>query len=216
MLGREDVTLGVLPIGTHNFIARELGFSPDFGAAAAQYKAGQSVQMDVGKVNGMPFLVGITLDRNSVNLFKAREDMRDKKFLSALRESFAATVGFLAGAKNEFSVSTEADGQHGKKVSGRFIAITNNRLRPRSVRSIPYNASSLKNVLTRVMGKGKERTGELSLCMLSAAGCSKRSASCPLSCVAHGTAINRSGPKAPRIFVVQSGGKKVRKRLSFT
>ncbi len=162
VLGRKDITLGILPLGTQNFVARQLGFSPDFSAAAAQYKAGHSVEMDVGRVNGMPFLVGITLDRNSVSFFEAREDLRDKKIFSALKKSFSATVGFLAGKKNEFSVSTE-EGQTGQKISGRFVAITNNRVKPRTVRSLPYNASKLKDVLTRVMGKGKNRTGELSL-----------------------------------------------------
>lgn len=163
VLGREDITLGILPLGTQNFVARQLGFSPDFRTAAAQYKEGKSVEMDVGKVNGQYFLVGITLDRNSVNLFEAREDMRDKKYLSALKKSFAATVGFLAGKKNEFSISTEKDDPPGKKISGRLLAITNNKLCPRAVRSLPYNASSFKNIITRVMGKGTDRTGELSL-----------------------------------------------------
>ena len=163
VLGRDDITLGILPLGTQNFVARQVGFSADFKAAAAQYKSGQSVEMDVGKVNGMHFLVGITFDPNSVNFYEAREDMRDKKRLSAFKKTFAAATGLMVGKKKEFLVSTGNGQEPGKKISGRVIAITNNSLKPRAVKSLPYSDSEVKNILTRIMGKGEKRTGELSL-----------------------------------------------------
>ena len=162
VLGRKDITFGVLPLGTQNMVARHLGFSPDFITASAQYGAGQSVEMDVGDINGMPFLIGITLDQNSVSLFEAREQLRDKKRFSAVGKSFSAVAGFLMGKKKEFVVSAEGSGDS-QKIKGRFLAITNNRLQPRSAKGFPFSLKGLKNIVARVIGKGEENTGELSL-----------------------------------------------------
>ena len=161
VLGRKDITFGVLPLGTQNMVARHLGFSPDFITAAAQYGTGQSVEMDVGDINGMPFLIGITLDKNSVKLFEAREKLRNKNHFSAARKSFSAVAGFLMGKKKEFVVS--AEGENSQKIKGRFLAITNNRLQPRSARGFPFSLKGLKNIVARVIGKGEGNTGELSL-----------------------------------------------------
>ncbi len=163
ILGRDDIILGILPLGTQNLVARQLGFSADFKKAAAQYKNGQSVEMDVGVVNDMHFLVGITLDQNSVNFFEAREDLRDKKHFSAIKKGVSSMTGVLAGAKDKFRVSTEKGGHSGKSISGRLIAITNNSVRPLAIKSLPYSGAEFKNIVTNMLGKGDQSTGELSL-----------------------------------------------------
>lgn len=48
--------LGVLPLGTANDFARTLGIPQDPAGAAAVIAAGQTRRVDVGEVNGMPFL----------------------------------------------------------------------------------------------------------------------------------------------------------------
>jgi diacylglycerol kinase family enzyme len=160
----QDITLGVLPLGTQNLFAQQLGFPADFKAAAERYnKKGQTVAMDVGVVNGVPFLVGLTLDRNTVNLFEAREDLRDKKRFSALKKISAFAAGFMAAKKQKLSVATGDDGQNSKEIKGRVIAITNNRMSPRAIKRLPFSAAGLKNIYARVIAKGKEPTGELSL-----------------------------------------------------
>jgi diacylglycerol kinase family enzyme len=157
-----NVTLGVLPLGTQNFVARQLGFSTDFKKAAAQYKAGGSAEIDVGKVNGQHFLVGITIDQNSVAYFEGREDWRNKKPLSALGKGMSAVTGLLASKKDEFSISAGKDGA-AQKIKGRFIAITNNSITPRPVKSLPFTAAGLKNIATDIMGRADVSSGKLSL-----------------------------------------------------
>ena len=137
VLGRDDITLGVLPLGTQNRFARRLGFSADFKIAARQYKSGQKVGMDVGKVNGMHFLVGIFLDKNSLRVHQIREDLRNKKPISALKNAFAAFAGLLIWPKKKIIVSRPEHGPEHEVYKGRVLAITNNEFKPRTVRNVP-------------------------------------------------------------------------------
>ena len=53
---REDVVLGVLPVGTLNHFARDLGLPQDLDAAAGLIARGHVRTVDVGDVNGRLFL----------------------------------------------------------------------------------------------------------------------------------------------------------------
>lgn len=51
-----DATLGILPLGTLNHLARELGIPPDLTAAAALIAARPVRRIDLGRVNGRVFV----------------------------------------------------------------------------------------------------------------------------------------------------------------
>ncbi|MBX3284442.1 MAG: diacylglycerol kinase family lipid kinase [Actinobacteria bacterium] len=51
-----DLLLGVLPMGTFNHFAKDLGLPTDLPGAAAALAAGQEAQVDVGEVNGRVFV----------------------------------------------------------------------------------------------------------------------------------------------------------------
>jgi len=155
-LGRDDVTLGVLPLGTHNLFARQLGFAADFRAAANQYKNVSAAKVDVGNVNGENFLVGLMIDRNSVDFFNAREDVRSRKPFSALRKMFSIAANVIFGRKTRLDVSGTAQ-------KGRMFVITNNQLAPRpSSDKLPL-PQNLKPIIENAFAKGRPDDGTLAL-----------------------------------------------------
>jgi YegS/Rv2252/BmrU family lipid kinase len=56
VLAGSDVPLGVLPLGTLNHFARDLGIPTELDQAAALLKAGHGRQVDVAEVNGQVFI----------------------------------------------------------------------------------------------------------------------------------------------------------------
>jgi diacylglycerol kinase family enzyme len=125
VLGRDDISLGVLPMGTHNLFARQLGFEADFRKAAAQYKNSSVCEVDVGQVNGLYFLCGLMIDQNSVGFYQAREDVRDKKRWTAAKKIMSTASGILFRRKKTLDVS-------GQEHKARVFAVTNNKLSPRA------------------------------------------------------------------------------------
>ena len=71
------VPLGVIPLGTGNVFARELGFTLDASALSRALLNGPVNQIPIGEANGEPFLfvVGIGFDAEAVRFFEAN-DMR--------------------------------------------------------------------------------------------------------------------------------------------
>lgn len=51
-----EIPLGILPLGTLNHFAKDLGIPPDIEAALAVLVAGHSILVDVGEVNGSLFI----------------------------------------------------------------------------------------------------------------------------------------------------------------
>ncbi|HYD19655.1 MAG TPA: diacylglycerol kinase family protein [Patescibacteria group bacterium] len=147
-LGRDDITLGVLPLGTHNLFARQLGFAADFRAAAKQYKNVENSRVDVGNVNGENFLVGLMIDQNSVDFYQARELWRDKKYFRAAGKFLSTVFGIVAGRKAKLDVA-------GQEQKGRIFLVTNNQLLPRANTGfVKPTAEGLKPVIENVLAKG--------------------------------------------------------------
>jgi diacylglycerol kinase family enzyme len=56
VLARTGVPLGILPLGTLNHFAKDLGIPPDLDGAVEIVAAAHGVDIDVGEVNGMIFI----------------------------------------------------------------------------------------------------------------------------------------------------------------
>ncbi len=152
-----DVTLGLLPLGTQNFLARDMGFSSDYKEAAYQYANSRPRSVDVGMVNGHPFLYGLLFDQNCVRFFEAREHMRAQQPLDALTKAFDAAAGFIFHP--QLSVSIEDAGQT-HRVEGRIFGVTTNALAPRSTMGLPLFAPAL-DVAGKIFARKGENQGKL-------------------------------------------------------
>ncbi|MEO7242957.1 MAG: diacylglycerol kinase family protein, partial [Variovorax sp.] len=75
-LAGSDITLGVLPLGTLNHFAKDLGLPLELDAAVRCIVAGQSTRVDVGEVNGRVFI-----NNSSLGLYPdiVRERERQQK-----------------------------------------------------------------------------------------------------------------------------------------
>src|SRR5687767_9147795 len=82
---KSGTAFGVLPLGTHNHFAKELGVPLDLNAAVAALARGATRDLDVGEVNGRVFLNFSGLGMHPM-LVKHRDAQRDvlgrKKFFA--------------------------------------------------------------------------------------------------------------------------------------
>jgi len=100
LLGKAGATLGILPLGTRNHLARELGVPLDLPGAAKLIAERHERRIDLARVNGEPFV-----NNASVGLYPSlvrRRDVARKrhgvpKWLAAL----PAAAGALANLRND-------------------------------------------------------------------------------------------------------------------
>jgi YegS/Rv2252/BmrU family lipid kinase len=90
LVGRE-IPLGVVPLGTLNHFAKDLGIPQDLEAAAQVVLEGKLCRVDVGEVNGRIFL-----NNSSLGLYPAIVSLRERyqatgsrKWIAGLRASIA-------------------------------------------------------------------------------------------------------------------------------
>ncbi|HEV7721437.1 MAG TPA: diacylglycerol kinase family protein [Iamia sp.] len=67
-----DVALGILPLGTFNHFAKDLGVPIDLAEAARVVVEGRTQPVDVGQVNGRTFV-----NNSSIGLYPVMVDLRD-------------------------------------------------------------------------------------------------------------------------------------------
>ena len=76
------VTLGVLPLGTLNHFAKDIGVGPDLPAAVRVIAAGHVQNLDVGQVNGQPFI-----NNSSIGLYPHMVNHRHRQQLRSAEEN---------------------------------------------------------------------------------------------------------------------------------
>ena len=92
ILAGSDTELGLLPLGTLNHLARDIGIPVDLGEAAEVAANGQPVAIDVGEVNGQVFVNNASIGLYPL-MVRKREGLRRAKgwpkWLSTLPAAFA-------------------------------------------------------------------------------------------------------------------------------
>jgi len=122
-LAGSDATLGVLPLGTFNHFARDLGIPGELNAAAAALAASTPRSIDLAEVNGHRFLNSSAIGYYS-QVARERAEPRVRNRLSKIAVTLAAAVR-LVGKYRLSEVSLEADGRT-IACTTPFVFISNN------------------------------------------------------------------------------------------
>lgn len=91
-----NVPFAILPLGTMNLLARDLGASPDLAAALPMYLNGVEDRMDIGMVNGHMFLCSAIIGIVPESAIE-REKARETGSLSSWSSLFATLARGLGG-----------------------------------------------------------------------------------------------------------------------
>jgi len=93
LLNRPETTLGILPLGTHNHFARQIGMPTDLAGAARVLAEGGRRRVDVGVMNGRVFLNNASIGFYP-SLVRTREDAQQRhrlpKWLANISAGWAA------------------------------------------------------------------------------------------------------------------------------
>lgn len=80
--------LGILPLGTRNHLARDLGIPADLAAAAKVIAAGHRRRIDLGRVNGRAFVNNASIGAYP-QLVDERDERRGPKWLATIPAAWA-------------------------------------------------------------------------------------------------------------------------------
>ena len=119
-----DTPLGVLPLGTLNHFAKDLGIPLDLEKAVTALFAGKAVRVDVGEVNGRIFL-----NNSSIGFYPriVQEREREQKLGRSKWLALARASALIFQRSRTLHVDIEGD--HGRRQSydTPFVFIGNNR-----------------------------------------------------------------------------------------
>jgi diacylglycerol kinase family enzyme len=120
-LGRER-PLGILPLGTLNLLARDLGLPLDPIEAAARLATGTTACIDLGEVNGLPFAIWASLGMHPWIVRR-----RDKLQRGGLRKWPAFAMAALRAFRRYplVRVTLSVDGNQ-KTITSPLLVISNN------------------------------------------------------------------------------------------
>jgi diacylglycerol kinase family enzyme len=111
-----DLTLVVIPFGTRNHLARDLGLDRDDPLGALESFSGQERRIDVGRANGRLFLNNVSLGVYA-RLVHRREHHRRRRAVLARLRAFALL------AQQPGALGLRIDGE---PVSARVVLVANN------------------------------------------------------------------------------------------
>ncbi|HEX8284452.1 MAG TPA: diacylglycerol kinase family protein [Pyrinomonadaceae bacterium] len=129
-LAGTDTALGVLPLGTLNHFAKDLGVPLELEAAARNVCEGREVSVDVGEVNGQVFV-----NNSSLGLYprivRRRDKLRERDGSGKWSAFFRASLAVLR-RYTFLNVRLDADGQRIVRRTP-FVFVGNNEYRMESL-----------------------------------------------------------------------------------
>lgn len=124
LLINTETALGVIPLGTLNHFAKDLRIPLELEAAVANIFTGQVARIDVGQVNGRPFLNNSSLGLYPTIVRQREEQQRQGhgKWLA-----FVEATLFALRRYSRVYVSLQVNQQHQKADETPFVFVGNNR-----------------------------------------------------------------------------------------
>lgn len=128
LLAGGEIPLGVLPFGTFNHFAKDIGMPLGLHEAVAAIAVGRRASVDVIEVNGHLFLNNCAI--GAYPTMVARREQRRRRF--ALPKWLAATEGFLGTMARPpvVEIDLHHSGRH-DRLRTSFVLLSNNRYRMR-------------------------------------------------------------------------------------
>ncbi len=114
-----NLSLGVLPTGTLNHFAKDMGIPTDIPEAMKVIAAGKTTKVDVAKANGVYFL-----NNSSIGIYPRLVRRREKSRLGKWPAAAVATVRTLLQHKS-YDIEITVDGKK-SQVTSPFVFIGNN------------------------------------------------------------------------------------------
>jgi diacylglycerol kinase family enzyme len=91
---QSDIVLGVLPMGTFNHFAKDLGMTSDLLASAKFLSVAEAIPVDVGEVNGRVFVNNASIGVYP-KMVRERDDLRARRGWGKVRAAPVAVVRTL-------------------------------------------------------------------------------------------------------------------------
>lgn len=122
----QNIAMGVLPLGTMNFYAKDIGFVDDFAAAIAQNSNLKERVIDVGCLGGHIFLYCVSIGLIP-EASKVREEMRDAPLFLTRMVMLKTLFQELKALRHKSLKLIPEDG--GKPIKCKAAVISNNSLK---------------------------------------------------------------------------------------
>lgn len=151
-----DTPLGIIPVGTGNVLAHEIGLAPTPAAILAMLRGGAVANVVCAHANGQPFLlwVGAGFDARVVGSLDQRLKSRIGKvayagpLLGALVRPIDRLTLTVDGHRHEASWVIVANARH---YGGRFVLAPRARLTERGLEAILFKARNRSELLGQLM-----------------------------------------------------------------
>lgn len=124
ILGKAGSALGILPLGTRNHLARELGIPLDLPGAAKLIAEGRTRRIDLARVNDEPFVNNASVGLYP-SLVRRRDIARKRHGLPKAIAAIPAMFGALANLRNNRLLLDTPEGKQAVKTPMLFVG--NNR-----------------------------------------------------------------------------------------
>jgi diacylglycerol kinase family enzyme len=119
-----EAALGVLPLGTLNHFAKDLGIPLELEAAIRNVFTGRSLAVDVGQVNGRPFL-----NNSSLGLYPRIVRLREAHQRQGVRKwiAFAKALAYVMRHPRSLYLRLKIDDERALARKTPFVFVGNNR-----------------------------------------------------------------------------------------